>query len=1496
MKSNLALLIIILFSNVVISQDNDLQSRSQIFEALSITPKKSTQQSLKSHFKTYELYHLNSESILNWVILKNRHSHFTIRFGSKHRFDFKATEVDHGEHTQVFIEKDGKLMLQNRPMPTTLAVSVNENQKSSGVFTVNDGFLSAGFQTDGESWHIERLANYLKSAKADQYILYKGSDQIMDRNSRCGVSENDHQRSKFQYGSHTKNMMTPPFSNLCIDMQMVADSSFYALRGENTLNEMVAIFNMTHFMYQNNDIGLHLQLSTVILFENGDPYTLTAQSSTYDQLDSLQSWLNGSSLPHDNAQMLTTRKLSLGIAGLASVGSICNPASSSGLSVLQSKNISTAEVMAHELGHNLGAHHDSQGNDCNSSGFIMAAAGITDNLFKQFSSCSKDYFQDHNVQAQICAGCEERPCDSAIPLLSCTKSITGNTSVLSELSGLIPSCGDFIDGGAPGIWYALEGDGDTVRLSTCHDSTDFDTQIAVYRGECTNLVCVDGVNDDNTCGINNDYASYKFLSQKDTTYYIFISGRTNTDKGNYELTIHRDNLFKDNIIYVKANSAGGNDGMSWVTAFDSLHQAIEKSRENNFCGNVQIWVSEGTYKPIKDKAGNISSTSRFSTFYIDHGMYLYGGFPSSGTPTFEDRDWKIHETILSGDIGTLDDQSDNVYTIVRTEDILSKFVIDGFTLSGGNANRFGSYTDDTFNELAGGAIFSSGEDSTSIVNCTFKNNGAIFGGAVASTIDGGSLTIQNCVFVNNSASQTGGAIFSDREESNLTFLNTLFDRNTSNKTGGAINMYDHLGKNASVVNCTFFGNYAKTSGSAILNGSGNDSLTNCIFWANYGSSSIQSVQNTFMNFNIMDQANCPSGVNCGSGNIFGEYPQFLDTSNSDFTLLSCSPAIEAGDSTVTYSSLDLACMPRRHDADSDGSAGIDIGAFEFQGDIVYPPNLTSHPQSQSIAEGQRVVFKVSAAGTGTLTYQWQKDGVDLGGETNDSFVISIVTLADTGSYSVLVYEGICGTVSNAAVLTVTDPLVLHVDVNASGQSTGLTWADAFTDLQEAIDTFKSKNFNITTQIWVADGTYKPTRNTPGNIVPGSRNLKYYFDYDIQLFGGFSGTESSIAQRDLKSNHTILSGDINTIGDASDNVTTIVMTKNVTNAFILDGFHLTGGHADNDADQPERRRGGAFYNDGEGSGTSTNPRIANCRFYDNYALLDGGAVYNTAEDGEGSPEFTNCYFYNNSADDDGGGVFSFGDGGTANPSFINCSFYDNQANDDGGAIGYDDSDFGSMVVTNCTFFNNKASFGGLLGINFWDSGEIPLEVKNCIAWGNSSTFEVNSTSNGICLITYSLIEDATCPNRASCDANTIFNQYPDFADSMNHDFTLEETSLAINAGNPDTMGLSLPKFDLIGSTRIDGDTVDIGAFEFISPIDSCLLMSVILNDPLSSGIYKSGGDLESSSLIASGNIIFQAEQAILLEPNFTVNTGATFEAVIQNCVNALMNEERILVRK
>jgi hypothetical protein len=85
------------------------------------------------------------------------------------------------------------------------------------------------------------------------------------------------------------------------------------------------------------------------------------------------------------------------------------------------------------------------------------------------------------------------------------------------------------------------------------------------------------------------------------------------------------------------------------------------------------------------------------------------------------------------------------------------------------------------------------------------------------------------------------------------------------------------------------------------------------------------------------------------------------------------------------------------------------------------PTVTSDPADRTVSEGQRATFNVSASGTNPLSYQWQRDGVDVSGATGSSYTTPPVSFSDSGSnFRVTVRNAHGSDTSSAATLTVSD--------------------------------------------------------------------------------------------------------------------------------------------------------------------------------------------------------------------------------------------------------------------------------------------------------------------------------------------------------------------------------------------------------------------------------------------------------------------------------------------
>jgi hypothetical protein len=298
------------------------------------------------------------------------------------------------------------------------------------------------------------------------------------------------------------------------------------------------------------------------------------------------------------------------------------------------------------------------------------------------------------------------------------------------------------------------------------------------------------------------------------------------------------NSAQASILYVKSTAAGANNGSSWVDAFTNLQVAIDSANTGD-----EIWVAGGVYLPTST---HTDTSDRYKTFYIAKSIKIYGGFEGTeGTESlFESRKVFVYNTYLSGDLGVAGDPVDNSFHVVWLDHVGSNMVLDGFTISGGYGHE-GSGFDNTGAGMVndGTTAFTS---NPVIANCIFENNSATeSGGAVLNygTQGEANPTFINCSFKNNSGSG-GGAVANLANPSGFaspTFINCEFKGNSGPTAGGgAVTNIALNGGNASPIlyNCLFSGNFSPTSGAyhSFANANGNllPHFVNCTFAGNFG--------------------------------------------------------------------------------------------------------------------------------------------------------------------------------------------------------------------------------------------------------------------------------------------------------------------------------------------------------------------------------------------------------------------------------------------------------------------------------------------------------------------------------------------------------------------------------------------------------------------------------------------------------------------------------------
>lgn len=308
------------------------------------------------------------------------------------------------------------------------------------------------------------------------------------------------------------------------------------------------------------------------------------------------------------------------------------------------------------------------------------------------------------------------------------------------------------------------------------------------------------------------------------------------------------------------------DGSSWCRAYLALDAALVAASSG-----TTIRVADGVYTP--STAG--LADPRTATFRLRTGVVVEGGYAGCGSPSPDTRNLLLYTTTLNGDLNANDvspfiNYDDNVYHVVTYDDPnATGVVLDGFTVSGGNANGPNGPTNqgggihirqglvkclpggptirNCIVEKNWGAHHGAINDhglSTVIENCTIRYNYAgVEGGGLQ--IHSGAPTVTNCLFLGNESGGEGGGSWAGTD-TDVTcsgprrpdFRNCTFDGNQAGKGGG---LFISNGSGPTVTDCTFVRNRAVfvadfAGGGGVYNRVGvGVSFRDCVFSENVSS-------------------------------------------------------------------------------------------------------------------------------------------------------------------------------------------------------------------------------------------------------------------------------------------------------------------------------------------------------------------------------------------------------------------------------------------------------------------------------------------------------------------------------------------------------------------------------------------------------------------------------------------------------------------------------------
>lgn len=358
-----------------------------------------------------------------------------------------------------------------------------------------------------------------------------------------------------------------------------------------------------------------------------------------------------------------------------------------------------------------------------------------------------------------------------------------------------------------------------------------------------------------------------------------------------------------------------------------------------------------------------------------------------------------------------------MYHVISVRGNAKNLIVDGFTITGGNANGPTLTTgaaSSQYYHTRGGAIYINtytvfDSYSINISNCILEKNSGSDTGVFAGYFSGGvnnqsyTANFDSCIVRNNFSGTNSQFLIAGANGynwiANSEIKNCLFNNNTSTSgssclylTASTTNSGNQNGINVDVINTTFASN-SGSSGYVIRTDNGsNVRIKNSIIYNN-GSATP---------FNITGTLGGPALTNTISqgGQISGQNVNPL--LNSDFTLQTSSPAINSGNN---------ASLPANTDFDLAGNSRIvnttvDLGAYEYDANLANP-NFDSfsdfavypNPAKNSInIQSAEPILKVTLYSIqGREMFTTNQSHIDISDLANGIYFMTVKTNKGSGS-------------------------------------------------------------------------------------------------------------------------------------------------------------------------------------------------------------------------------------------------------------------------------------------------------------------------------------------------------------------------------------------------------------------------------------------------------------------------------------------------------------------
>ncbi len=268
---------------------------------------------------------------------------------------------------------------------------------------IDDGSLEGLVITPDQIYFLEPARRRQVSAQSDLTLAYRLSDIRFSDELECGfeIPEVGHEDRWIE------GLRAEPIADSLgfggaalreIEIRLFVDSHYFQRHGPDSAIRVQTLVHSANAFYEPLGITFRVAETSISLSRADD-----GLSDTLDAIDLLNEFSHSGSVgSSDVAHLMTGRDLDGSTIGMAWRASLCDPNFAVGLSQDLLDPASRAVLMAHELGHNIGAAHDGSPGTCSeeTAGRIMWPWIYPES--SGFSDCSSRAFS-RNLERAACA-------------------------------------------------------------------------------------------------------------------------------------------------------------------------------------------------------------------------------------------------------------------------------------------------------------------------------------------------------------------------------------------------------------------------------------------------------------------------------------------------------------------------------------------------------------------------------------------------------------------------------------------------------------------------------------------------------------------------------------------------------------------------------------------------------------------------------------------------------------------------------------------------------------------------------------------------------------------------------------------------------------------------------------------------------------------------------------------------------------------------------------